>query len=117
MAMNDNEQKAKILEDEARKIDRYGDSLTPPAGFAALLREAAALMRERDGVIWYKTPAGMDQAWHKGHALKALPSIDKSRGYYAEAVDAKGYGFNAYAPTLDAAKAAAIAWVDGQEGE
>ena len=43
-----NEIKAERLEEEARKIDRYGTSLTPPEGFAALLRESAALMREQD---------------------------------------------------------------------
>jgi hypothetical protein len=43
-----NEEKAKLLEKESRTIDRFGSSLTPPDNFAALLREAAQLMRERD---------------------------------------------------------------------
>jgi hypothetical protein len=117
----DNEQKAKIMEDEARKIDRYGCSLNPPDGFAALLREAAAMLRGRDGVRWegfgFPEFPGSVVALYRGRFM-AVEFVFGDICMWAvshqgnEAV----YAVSGSAPTLDAAKAAAVKWVDGQEG-
>jgi hypothetical protein len=110
-----NEQNAKRLENEAREIDldRYGDSYVPADGFAALLREAAALMRERDGVRWGNMPGYKSR--YIGIYRDTFMTIERVSGRELwEWNVGDEYGT---APTLDAAKQAAIAWVDAQEGK
>lgn len=97
-----NEEKAKRLESLAEVC---------VGADAALLCESAAMWRERDGVRWdiahqcrYKRfdlciGEGMDHRWH----------WTAERGGQRDQVGA--------AESLEAAKQAAIAWVDAQEGK
>jgi hypothetical protein len=82
---------------------------------AALFRESAALWRERDGV-----PA---DEWivecrmrHKDHDLLVSKRPTQGVWYWQAWTQDDLLAQTGHAPTLDAAKAAAIAWVDGQEG-
>lgn len=76
---------------------------------AALLREAAAMMRERGESGW----TAQFEREYKGKTLAVVEAqpigwywyVDGSADYEAE-----------IAPTLEAAQAAAVAWVDEQEG-
>jgi hypothetical protein len=102
-----NEQKAKRLEQMAESRDTTD---------AALLRESAAMLRERDGA-----PAG---EWivecrmrHKDHDLLVSKRPTQGVWYWQVWTEDDLLAQTGHAPTLDAAKAAAIAWVDGQEGK
>lgn len=106
-----NEQKAAMLECIA---------LGCLEGVAALLRECAGMMRERGGLQW--------EAWSTGAAAVykrriiciedwKLPAERRFRWDVGEpdveyCKDAFGY-----ADTLEAAQAAAVAWLDEQEGK
>jgi len=99
------EQKAKRLE-ELASWDRW------PAD-AALLRECVAMLRERDGVRWGNMPGYKSR--YIGIYRDTFMAIERVSGRELwEWNVGDEYGT---APTLDAAKAAAIAWVDGQEGK
>lgn len=95
-----NEQKAAMLECIA---------LGCLEGVAALLRECAAMMRERGESGW----TAQFEREYKGKTLAVVEAgpvgwywyVDGSADYEAE-----------IAPTIAAAQAAAVAWVDGQEG-
>lgn len=97
-----NEQKAKRLEQMAESRDTTD---------AALLRESAAMLRERDD-----SPArwsGLHHADYKGCILHAsLGSVCGWDVYQDSKHVARGI-----AGSLDAAQAAAVAWVDEQEGK
>lgn len=84
---------------------------------AALLRETAAMMRERGAVQWEQFGSGaatiylrrliVVQRWLKPRFRWDVNEQDS---------DMLGDAFG-YADTLEAAQAAAVAWVDGQEGK
>ena len=97
-----NEQKAAMLECIA---------LGCLEGVAALLRECAAMMRERGAVQWVGSDS-RQMALYRGWVLE----VDEGEVSWSWSADsAKGrYGYRG--PTLEAAQAAAVAWVDEQEG-
>lgn len=110
-----NEQKAKRLEQMAEEAKLKWD-LSEGYSDAALLRESAALWREREGVRWE------DEGWrrkasYKGYDLNVFASSHLAGQYVFDIAKNVGRAMNGYAPTLDAAKAAAVAWVDAQEGK
>lgn len=118
-----NEQKAIRLEELAKHKQNRGESLAKGIASdialsdAALLRESAALWRERDGVRWEQPGERWFSANYKGYELNVLPSSNMQGQYYFD-ISRQGQGvFVTYHPTLDAAKAAAVAWVDQQEQE
>ena len=81
---------------------------------AALLRECAGMMRERGKAQWMKV-AGSDSrqtTCYRGWVLE----VDEGEVLWSWSADSeKGlYGYRG--PTLEAAQAAAVAWVDEQEG-
>ena len=96
---------------KAQRLEQMAESKLPAD--AALLRECAGMMRERnpDDAMWeveyqrrykrYELCVGenYDGVWHWTATRSGLQS---------------GYGTE---HTLDAAQAAAVAWVDGQEGK
>lgn len=103
-----NEQKAAMLEEIADLYIRIGDR------DVALLREAAEMMRERGKVQWMKV-AGSDSrqmALYRGWFLEVGEDVawnwlaDSSKDFFEENL----------ADSLEAAQAAAVAWVDEQEG-
>jgi len=109
-----NEQKAARLEEMAVNQDRLSVVLFPADSRkaltdAALLREAAAMMRERGESGW----TAQFEREYKGKTLAVVEAgpvgwywyVDGSADYEAE-----------IAPTLEAAQAAAVAWADEQEG-
>lgn len=107
-----NEQKAKRLEELAETFECLGDT------DAALLRESAALWRERDGVRWEECPMGYHIALYRRAFIEIQPfartmhtiKVRTFNGTYSRQ-------WSDIVPTLEAAKAAAIAWVDAQEGK
>ena len=120
-----NEEKAAILDYEAmwkEKIahiaaqgdDNGKDRADDLSVIAAILREAAGMMRSRPAVEWVKV-AGSDSrqmALYRGWLLE-VGKGDQEWNWLAES--GKG-GDGDEAPTLEAAQAAAVAWVDEQEG-
>jgi len=101
-----NEQNAKRLEEIS------ACPLCMESGDTPLLRESAAMLRERDGVRWVDSMFGYSVCIYRGYAI----CVVGYEGWHAfnRVKDQYEKGFF---PTLDAAKAAAIAWVDGQEGK
>ena len=120
-----NEEKAAILDYEAmwkEKIahiaaqgdDNGKDRADDLSVIAALLRECAAMMRERGKVQWVKVAgsATRQMALYRGWLLE----VGKGDGKWNWSADsAKGFDGDE-ASTLQAAQAAAVAWVDEQEG-
>jgi len=100
-----NEQKAAMLECIA---------LGCLEGDAALLFECAAMWRERGKVQWVKVAgsATRHMALYRGWLLE----IDKNRGWWNWSVEAGNFCYGSDADSLQAAQAAAVAWVDEQEG-
>ena len=100
------DQKAARLEEIA---DWY---IRPDDADVALLREAAAMMRERGTVEWVGSDS-RQMALYRGWVLE----VDEGEVSWSWSADsAKGrYGYRG--PTLEAAQAAAVAWVDEQEGK
>jgi len=101
-----NEQKAAMLECIA---------LGCLEGVAALLRECAGMMRERGKVQWVKVAGSATRhiALYRGWLLE----IDKNRGWWNWSVEAANFCYESDADTLEAAQAAAVAWLDEQEGK
>ena len=81
---------------------------------AALLRECAGMMRERGTVQWMKVAgsASRQVALYRGWILE----VDEIRGWWDWSVEAANFRYENEEPTLEAAQAAAVAWVDEQEG-
>ncbi len=81
---------------------------------AALLRECAAMMRERGKVQWVKVAGSATRhiALYRGWLLE----IDKNRGWWHWSMEAANFYYGR-ADTLEAAQAAAVAWADEQEGK
>jgi hypothetical protein len=101
-----NEQKAKYLEAWARDLV---DGCPP----AALLRESAALWRGRvpDDALW-------EVEYRRKHKRFELSSWPGSNGKWFWTVTYLGLCYKSgETDTLDAAKQAAISWVDVQEGK
>jgi hypothetical protein len=104
-----NEQKAKRLEEIS------ACPLCMESGDTPLLRESAALWRERDGVRWVHNRWPDDYLAFYAEQLLAVRRIGASwewRVTWGGLLRGSGAS-----DTLDAAKQAAIAWVDAQEGE
>jgi hypothetical protein len=99
-----NEQKAARLEEMAQYYLRIGDK------DAALLRQAAQLMRERCDPEW----SVLLEREYKDRMLSIAQARSGVAYWY---VDAFPDYESKVADSLDAAKAAAIAWVDGLEGK
>ena len=96
-----NEQKAAMLECIA---------LGCLEGVAALLRECAGMMRERGESGW---TASFERE-HKGRTLTITEARPGRWYWYVDAFP--DYSAN-LADSLEAAQAAAVAWVDEQEGK
>ena len=103
-----NEQKAARLEEIADWYIRIGDK------DAALLREAAAMMRSRPAVEWVKVAgsASRQVALYRGWILE----VGEDVMWNWSADSAKGFDGDE-APTLEAAQSAAVAWADGRESK
>lgn len=126
-----NEQKAARLEEMAVNQDRLSVVLFPADSRkaltdAALLREAAAMMRERGAVQWIGDDR-MKLAHYKGRGLMAFRPHrddifeDSLWSYVVSEIGGSGVAQRGYPDdppvnTLEAAQAAAVAWVDEQEG-
>ena len=104
-----NEQKAARLEEIATHYIQIGMK------DAALLRECAGMMRERGTVRWMKVAgsASRQAALYRGWILEVGEDVawnwcaDSSKDFFEENL----------ADSLEAAQAAAVAWVDEQEGK
>ncbi len=98
-----NEQKAQRLEEIA------ACPLCMESTDGKLLREAAAMMRERGQPGWWR----QFELEHKGRTLTIAEARPGRWYWYVDAFP----DFSAnLADTLEAAQAAAVAWVDEQEG-
>lgn len=113
-----NKQKAKRLEEMAVSQDRLSVVLFPADSRkaltdAALLRECAAMMRERGKLQWVRVAgsATRQMALYRGWLLE-VGEGDQEWNWLAES--GKG-GDGDEASTLQAARSAAAAWVDEQE--
>jgi ribosomal protein S18 acetylase RimI-like enzyme len=104
-----NEQKADRLEEMA-----FDSGYRDQESDAALLRECAAMMRERGKVQWVKVAGSATRhiALYRGWLLE----IDKNRGWWHWSMEAANFYYGR-ADTLEAAQAAAVAWLDEQEGK
>ena len=103
-----NEQKAQRLE-ELADVCAGAD--------AALLREAAQALREREAVRWEKL-RGKNVEWralYRGFNLVVYDFSSEAVWYALGAHEIKRAGGES--DSLAAAQAAAIAWVDGVEGK
>ena len=108
-----NEQKAARLEEMAVNQDRLSVVLFPADSRkaltdAALLREAAAMMRERGTVQWHAEGGAVKNGLYlwAGPVVHGFASVVQ-RGRRRLHLD--------WHPTLEAARSAAVAWVDEQE--
>jgi hypothetical protein len=104
-----NEQKAAMLEEIADLYIRIGDK------DVALLRECAEMMRERGKAQWMKVAGSATRhfALYRGWVLE----VETNLGRWEWSADAaKDFFEDNWAPTLEAAQSAAVAWVDEQEG-
>jgi hypothetical protein len=102
-------------EEKADRIEAIADGMLLPSD-AALLREVAAMLRERDGVRWEDTEGGEScLAVYGGYLLRVDRASDPTYWtvYDGDVLFVKRWR----AADVDAAKAAAIAWVDAQEGK
>jgi hypothetical protein len=103
----DNEMKAKRLEEIAETFERLGDA------DAALLRESAQLWREQPGDGW-------DIEYEMKYKRRKLVITRERADLWYWMIDPDEWGNTTIccpAETLAAAKAAAIQWVDAQEGK
>ena len=103
-----NEEKTERLEEIADNCEGYG-SYEQRQSDPALLLECAAMMRERGTVEW-NTGGG---ATKNGLYLWAGPVCN---GFASMVTKGKRPLYLDWHPTLQAAQAAAVAWVDEQEG-
>ena len=107
---NENEQKAARLDEIATHYIQTGMK------DAALLRECAAMMRSRPAVQWMKVAGSATRhfALYRGWVLE----VETNLGRWEWSADAaKDFFEDNWADTLEAAQAAAVAWVDEQEGK
>lgn len=144
-----NDQKAQRLEELAKREEQgfqewtyQGLQKTPSSGLtrqecfdkaeshkadAALLRESAAMWRERGGLQWIGDDR-MTLAHYKGRGLMAFRPHgddifqDSLWSYLVSEIGGSGVAQRGYPDdppvnTMEAAQAAAVAWVDAQEGK
>jgi len=108
-----NEQKAARLEEIATHYIQIGQK------DATLLREAAAMMRERGGVQWGAWSTGVAAVYKRRIICIEDWKLPAERRFRWDVggpdVEYCNDAFG-YADTLEAAQAAAVAWVDEQEG-
>lgn len=111
-----NEQKAARLEQIA---DWYLGSPN-----AALLREAAAMMRERGGISWTSEGYGSEgygmvltSAIYRNRLMAIVGRSGRTFFWTVSKVAAREHEEFGTADSLQAAQAAAVAWVDEQEGK
>jgi hypothetical protein len=83
---------------------------------AALFRESAQMWRERDGIPADKWSVECRMR-HKDYDLLVSKKPTQGVWYWQAWTEDDLLAQTGYAPTLDAAKAAAIQWVDAQEGK
>ena len=104
-----NEQKAAMLECIA---------LGCLEGVAALLRECAAMMRERGGISWTSEGHGMvlTSAVYRNRLIAIVGRSGRTFFWTVSKVAAREHEEFGTADALEAAQAAAVAWVDEQEG-
>ena len=102
-----NEQKAARLDEIATHYIQIGMK------DAALIRECAGMMRELGTVQWVYTDTDRSRmtANYKGWMIHAYPS-----GWWRCLLDSQIQSAMEDVRTLPAAQAAAVAWVDEQEG-
>lgn len=84
---------------------------------AALLREAAGMMRERKGISWTSEGHGMvlTSAVHRNRLMAIVGRTGRTFFWTVSRVAAREHEEFGTADSLEAAQAAAVAWVDGQE--
>lgn len=130
-----NEQKAQRLDQMSTALHRQADYSSLCAGLntegssrramheanqrqqesdAALLREAAAMMRERGAVQWVKVAgsATRQMALYRGWLLK----VREDQGWWKFSAECAKNFYEHQHHALWLAQAAAVAWVDEQEG-
>lgn len=98
-----NEQKAQRLDEIA------ACPLCMESGDGKLLREAAAMMRERSTVEWHEEGGAIKN----GLYLWAGPVVN---GFASLVQRGRRRLYLDWHPSLEAARSAAVAWVDQQEG-
>ncbi len=110
-----NEQKAAMLECIA---------LGCLEGVAALLRECAGMMRERGGISWTSEGYGSEgygmvrtSAIYRNRLMVIVGRSGRTFFWTVSKVAAREHEEFGTADTLEAAQAAAVAWVDEQEGK
>ena len=125
-----NEQKAAILDDEAMwkekiaHIAAQGDDngmgrSEDLMARAALLRECAAMMREWGGISWTSEGHGMvlTSAVYRNRLIAIVGRSGRTFFWTVSRVAAREHEEFGTADSLQAAQAAAVAWVDEQEGK
>ena len=85
---------------------------------AALLREAAAMMREQKGISWTSEGHGMvlTSAVYRNRLMAIVGRTGRTFFWTVSRVAAREHEEFGTADSLEAAQAAAVAWVDEQEG-
>lgn len=86
---------------------------------AALLRECAAMMRERGGIIWTSEGHGMvlTSAVYRNRLMAIVGRSGRTFFWTVSRAAAREHEEFGTADTLEASQAAAVAWVDEQEGK
>lgn len=86
---------------------------------AALLREAAAMMRERQGISWFSEGHGMviTSAVYRNRLMAIVGRSGRTFFWTVSKVGDREHEEFGTAHSLEAARAVAVAWVDGQEGQ
>lgn len=86
---------------------------------AALLREAAEMMRERGGISWTSEGHGMvlTSAIYRNRLMAIVGRSGRTFFWTVSKVAAREHEEFGTADTLEAAQAAAVAWLDEQEGK
>ncbi len=85
---------------------------------ADLLRESAAMWRERGGISWTSEGQGMvlTSAIYRNRLMAIVGRSGRTFFWTVSKVAAREHEEFGTADTLEAAQAAALAWVDEQEG-
>ena len=86
---------------------------------AALLREAAGIMRERKGISWTSEGHGMvlTSAVYRNRLVAIIGRSGRTFFWKVSKVEVREHEEFGTADSLEAAQAAAVAWVDEQEGK
>jgi hypothetical protein len=86
---------------------------------ADLLRESAAMWRERGGISWTSEGHGMvlTSAIYRNRLMAIVGRSGRTFFWTVSKVAAREHEEFGTADTLEAAQAAAVAWLDEQEGK